>query len=301
MERFRLADQRDLNRERRSRGGSRERRRDGCREQGWSRRRAWTAARRNVRRGSDGVRGNGRREDGDADFDWRIGARAECETKDERKGKITHKGVASICAISSRTLGPMNWLAHLHLSEDDVEVRLGNVIADFIKGEKRLALNLRIRRGVGCHMFIDSFTDAHPVFLRSRQRISPANRKFAGIVVDVFYDHFLSVRWPDYSDQPKRAFIDGIYSDFERYTETALPDARRFVVRMAEEDWLGEYETLAGIERTLARVSGRLKRPGLLVPLAAELTANYAGLDEDFAEFYPALRTGVSLWFAEHR
>jgi acyl carrier protein phosphodiesterase len=191
----------------------------------------------------------------------------------------------------------MNWLAHLHLSEDDVEVRLGNVIADFIKGEKRQALNARIRRGVASHMFIDSFTDAHPVFLRSRQRISQAHRKFAGIVVDVFYDHFLSVRWSEYSAQPKRDFIDGIYADFDRYTELALPDARRFVLRMAEDDWLGEYETLAGIERTLDRVSGRLKRPGLLVPLAAELSANYDGLAADFAEFYPALRAAVALWF----
>jgi acyl carrier protein phosphodiesterase len=195
----------------------------------------------------------------------------------------------------------MNWLAHLHLSEDDVEVRLGNVIADFIKGEKRQALNARVRRGVACHMFIDSFTDAHPVFLRSRQRISPANRKFASIVVDVFYDHFLSIRWSDYAHQSRRAFIDEIYTDFERYTLTRLPDARRFVVRMAEDDWLGEYGTFAGIERTLARVSGRLNRPGLLVPLAAELSANYDGLAADFAEFYPALRTAVALWFAENR
>ena len=195
----------------------------------------------------------------------------------------------------------MNWLAHLHLSEDDVEVRLGNVIADFIKGEKRQALNARIRRGVACHMFIDSYTDAHPVFLRSRQRISPAHRKFAGIAVDVFYDHFLSVGWSGYSTQPKRAFIDRIYADFDRYTKMELPDARRFVLRMAEDDWLGEYETLAGIERTLARVSGRLKRPGLLLPLAAELTANYAGLAEDFAAFYPALRAGVGEWFEENR
>ena len=150
-------------------------------------------------------------------------------------------------------------------------------------------------------MFIDSFTDAHPVFLRSRQRISPANRKFAGIIVDVFYDHFLSMRWSDFSIQPKLAFIDGVYADFDRYTETQLPDARRFALRMAEDDWLGEYETLAGIERTLARISGRLKRPGLLVPLVSELSANYVGLAEDFAEFYPALRAAVAEWFAENR
>lgn len=191
----------------------------------------------------------------------------------------------------------MNWLAHLRLSEDDVEIRLGNVIADFIKGEKRLALNPRIQLGVACHMFIDAFTDAHPIFQRSRTRISLANRKFAGILIDVFYDHFLSVNWAAYSAEPKRAFIDGIYIDFDRYTLERLADARRFVLKMAEDDWLGEYESLAGIERTLTRVSGRLKRPGLLTPMTAELADNYAGLGEDFAEFYPQLRDAVMDWF----
>lgn len=192
----------------------------------------------------------------------------------------------------------MNWLAHLHLSDDDVEFRLGNVIADFIKGERRLALAPRIRRGIACHVFIDGYTDAHSVFLGSRQRVAASRRRFASIVIDVFYDHFLSLDWERFSRVPRRAFIDGIYADFDRYTQESLPDARRFVMRMAEDDWLGDYATLDGIGRTLARVSGRLNRPGLLTPMIDDLTANYDALATDFRTFYPDLRSAVEGWSA---
>ena len=187
----------------------------------------------------------------------------------------------------------MNWLAHLNLSEPTVEFRLGNVIADFVKGEARLALPAQVKRGTDCHLLIDAYTDAHPVFQRSRQRISRPNRKFASILIDIFYDHFLSVHWADHSAQPREVFIANVYRDFLAYTEQQVPQARSFVEHMVQGDWLNEYISVEGIRRTLTRVSGRLGRPGLLTPMAEELTANYAGLDADFAEFYPQLREHV--------
>jgi acyl carrier protein phosphodiesterase len=190
----------------------------------------------------------------------------------------------------------MNWLAHLHLSEPDVEVRLGNVIADFVKGDARRNLNERLRRGVECHLLIDNFTDAHPIFKQSRQRISLPHRKFASILVDVFYDHFLSTHWPTYSAAPLSQFIVEVYDSFLDYTATKMLDAREFVQRMAHDNWLGEYATLDGIERTLARVSRRLQRPGLLTPGIRELVENYEALEHDFHVFYPQLVASVETW-----
>ena len=187
----------------------------------------------------------------------------------------------------------MNWLAHLNLSEPTVDFRLGNVIADFVKGEARLALPAQVKRGTDCHLLIDAYTDAHPVFLRSRQRVSRPNRKFASILIDIFYDHFLSVHWLAYSAQPREDFIAEVYRDFLKFTEGQVPQARTFVEHMVQGDWLNEYVSVDGIARTLARVSGRLQRPGVLTPMAEELRANYAGFEQDFAEFYPQLRTHV--------
>ncbi len=187
----------------------------------------------------------------------------------------------------------MNWLAHLNLSEPTVAFRLGNVIADFVKGEARLALPVEVKRGTDCHLLIDAYTDAHPVFQHSRQRVSRPNRKFASILIDIFYDHFLSVHWLDYATQPRTDFIAEVYQDFLDFTVGQVPQARKFVEHMVQGDWLGEYVEVDGIGHTLARVSGRLGWPGLLTPMVEELTANYTGFEQDFAEFYPQLREHV--------
>ena len=187
----------------------------------------------------------------------------------------------------------MNWLAHLHLSEPTVEFRLGNVIADFVKGEARQQLPPQVKRGTDCHLLIDAFTDAHPIFLQSRQRISRTNRKFASILIDIFYDHFLSARWADYSAQPLDEFVTEVYASFITYTAHDVPQAKEFVQHLVAGDWLREYVTVDGAARTLARVSRRLRRPGLLVPMLSELRENYAALGEDFAAFYPQLQARV--------
>jgi acyl carrier protein phosphodiesterase len=195
----------------------------------------------------------------------------------------------------------MNWLAHLHLSPNDVEFRLGNVIADFVKGEARLQLPSAVKRGTDCHLFIDACTDAHPIFKHSRQRISPPRRKFASILVDIFYDHFLASRWAEFSAELLDDFATDIYRDFINYTADQVPAARHFVQHMAQGDWLREYVSVEGVERTLMRVSRRLGRPNLLVPMLDELKNNYAELNDDFSAFYPQLRASVANWLAANR
>ena len=187
----------------------------------------------------------------------------------------------------------MNWLAHLHLSEPTVEFRLGNVIADFVKGQARQQLPPQVKRGTECHLLIDAFTDAHPIFLQSRQRISREHRKFASILIDIFYDHYLSARWADYSAQPLDDFVSEVYASFISYTEHDTTQTKEFVQHLVAGDWLREYVTVDGVARTLARVSRRLRRPGLLVPMLSELRENYQSLGEDFAAFYPQLQAYV--------
>jgi acyl carrier protein phosphodiesterase len=194
----------------------------------------------------------------------------------------------------------MNWLAHLHLSEPTVEFRLGNVIADFVKGEARQQLPPQVKRGTECHLMIDAFTDAHPIFLQSRQRISRASRKFASILIDIFYDHYLSANWGSYSAQPLDAFVTEVYASFISYTQHDTTQTKDFVQHLVAGDWLREYVTVDGVERTLARVSRRLRRPGLLVPMLDELKANYADLHNDFCLFYPDLQRATQTWRAEN-
>lgn len=196
----------------------------------------------------------------------------------------------------------MNWLAHAFLSDTDPEFRLGNMLADVVKGRDLAAMPPAFQRGAACHRAIDAFTDAHPVHRRSRARVSPAWRRFSGILVDVFYDHFLAANWGTYAREPLPAFTSAVYISLARY-EPLLPEHARPVARvMAAQDHLGAYARVAGVEAALWRISRRLNmRTGRSIALDAatsELTANYESLAQDFREFFPPLTAHARSHFA---
>ncbi|MCL6509064.1 MAG: acyl carrier protein phosphodiesterase [Anaerolineae bacterium] len=187
----------------------------------------------------------------------------------------------------------MNWLAHLFLSDDDVEHRIGNVIADWVKGEARAQFSPGIRRGFSSHRLIDLYTDAHPAVARSKARIEPPFKRYAAVLVDVFYDHFLAVEWERYCNVPLRAWITNIYAEFAAYWDKLPEQVRLGLQRMATDDWLGAYTSLEGIEAILKRMSRRLSRPNLLGEATPQLSTHYAGLRDDFHTFFPQLQAHV--------
>ena len=191
----------------------------------------------------------------------------------------------------------MNFLAHLLLSqEDDAETRLGNMLADFVKGPARKRLSPAMRKGIELHQLIDGFTDTHPVFFRSKDRISEPNRRFAAVLIDLFYDHFLSLLWDDYCDTPRDKMIGDFYAELPPVLEK-LPSRAAFALRlMTKQDWLSSYDRIEGIELALARMSRRLDRPGLLEPCARELVDNHAALEADFTTYFPDLVRCVKRW-----
>jgi acyl carrier protein phosphodiesterase len=195
----------------------------------------------------------------------------------------------------------MNWLAHLLLSQPDVESRLGNLLADLVKGTERDNLSDNIKLGIKNHHQIDAFTDSHLVVYRSKQRISSKYRRFAGILIDGFYDHFLAKNWSMYYLQPLNKFTAEIYESFQAYPEPLPEYASQIITRMANEDWLGSYRSLAGIEYLLTRLSHRFSqrfknRSDFHLELAInELTNNYSDLESDFFEFFPELSEYVKL------
>jgi acyl carrier protein phosphodiesterase len=190
----------------------------------------------------------------------------------------------------------MNWLAHLYLSEDAVEYRIGNVIADWVKGEARKQLNTGIQRGLACHREIDLFTDAHPVVARSKARIRPPFGRYSAVLVDVFYDHFLAHDWRCYCEIPLGKWTAQVYAQFSTYPGELDERIRIGLRRMADDDWLGSYASVEGIEVILRRMSNRLSRANHLGDATPELVAHYDGLHEDFRTFFPELQERVRVW-----
>ncbi|BAY13660.1 acyl carrier protein phosphodiesterase [Calothrix sp. NIES-2098] len=194
----------------------------------------------------------------------------------------------------------MNWLAHLLLSEPNVEIRLGNLLADIVKGSARQEFNFHIQRGIACHQVIDKFTDNHIVVQRSKERLNSSYRRFAGVLVDVFYDHFLAKNWSQYSHVSLDEFTAEIYESFCAYQGQIPPIVREVISRVAAEDWLGSYRNVSGIEIALLRISRRLSRRRNrlfnLTPAINELIAHYDDLEDDFQEFFPQLFSYVQNW-----
>ncbi len=189
---------------------------------------------------------------------------------------------------------PVNYLAHLYLSEDTLEARLGNFLGDFAKGEERRRLDPALEAGIALHYRIDLFTDRHPQTKISRQRIDRRFRHLTGVLTDLFYDHFLAKHWADYSAQPLEDFAQEIYRTFQAYPGF-MPEIARFVIRrMAAEQRLESYREIEGIESSLVRIAYRLRRPDVIDGAVEELRRHYDGLEADFALFFPELRQAMA-------
>src|SRR5690606_38990711 len=102
----------------------------------------------------------------------------------------------------------MNFLSHLYLSGKSTEIIIGNFIGDFVKGAKMDDYPPEVTKGIKLHREIDFFTDNHPVVMKSKDKLRVKHGHYAGVVVDMFYDHFLAVDWESYHPQPLKIFAD---------------------------------------------------------------------------------------------
>lgn len=184
----------------------------------------------------------------------------------------------------------MNWLAHLRLAPPSPLLRLGNLCGDFVAGVDLSSLHPDLQRGVAMHRAIDRFVDAHPVVGRARQRLGPARRRFAGVLVDVFFDHFLARDWHQHGDGGTlAAFVARVHGDLRDHVGLLPKHLRVAAPRFSADGWLASYASVGGIARVLGLMASRLSRPGSLAEGADVLREHYADLGCDFAELWPEL------------
>ncbi|MEY2633790.1 MAG: hypothetical protein RIR00_2444 [Pseudomonadota bacterium] len=192
----------------------------------------------------------------------------------------------------------MNFLAHALLAGDDPALIVGGVAGDWIKGLLPGALPADLAAGVALHRAIDSHAESDPGFCRSRQRVSPPRRRYAGVLVDIYYDHLLARDWATHHPQPLPDYCASVYARIEARLADLPADARPVLQRMASEDWLGSYADPAGIASVLQRMSRRLRQPNPLAGGEAELLADLPGFAGDFRIWLAASREAATLWRA---
>ena len=183
----------------------------------------------------------------------------------------------------------MNFLAHLFLADTHPDALLGSLMGDFVKGPLVGRYPPALERALVQHRAVDTFTDAHPIVRTSRARVAPPYRRFAGIVVDMYYDHFLARRWGEFAIEPLADFTARVYAVLLAQ-EARLPERlRRIAPSMARRDWLGSYRAVESVHIALDRMGDRLKRGNALLGAGEALMPHYAALDADFRAFFPEL------------
>ena len=183
----------------------------------------------------------------------------------------------------------MNFLAHTYLSGGNEEIIVGNFMGDYVKGKNYLLFPEQVKKGILIHRDIDSFTDMHEVTRRSKQRLSSRYHKYAGIIIDIFYDHFLASLWSSYSTLPLSEFVSRTY-DLLKRNYKVLPDSiKHWFPTFLENNWMMAYTTVEGIELVLERMSANTSLPDHSAFAVEVLRNQYSIFMEDFLEFFPTI------------
>ncbi|MEZ5084457.1 MAG: ACP phosphodiesterase [Bacteroidales bacterium] len=183
----------------------------------------------------------------------------------------------------------MNFLAHLYLSGEDEEMIIGNFIADHVKGKVIEKYSGGIVAGIRLHREIDNFTDTHPVFIQSKNRLAVNYKKYAGVVTDMFYDHFLSSTWPEYSHESIDSFTKRMYRIIMRKYFILPPKTKRILPFMAQDNWLKGYGTFEGLGRALSGMARRTPFKSGMENAIIDLKKDYALYHAEFSEFFPQI------------
>ena len=185
----------------------------------------------------------------------------------------------------------MNFLAHIYLSGDNDLIKIGNFMADGIRGRQYEKYPLEIQKGIILHRAIDTFTDAHPIFRQSTKRLHQNYHHYAGVIVDVFYDHFLAKNWNTYSDERLEDFVARFYQSLSDNKSVLSERTLMVMPYMFEQNWLVSYQTVEGINRILTQMDRRTKNLSKMRFATNELSEFYSEFENEFTKFFEELIT----------
>ena len=180
----------------------------------------------------------------------------------------------------------MNFLAHIYLSGENDEVKIGNFMADSIKGKKYLKYPENIQRGIILHRAIDYYTDTHPVFRQSTQRLFEKYSHYSGVIVDIFYDHFLAANWESYHHTPLETYTQDFYNLLKGNVEILPAKVKNFLPFMIRDNWLLSYAEIEGIEQVLSGMNRRTGRKSNMDKATTELEEFYPEFQLEFETFF---------------
>jgi acyl carrier protein phosphodiesterase len=166
---------------------------------------------------------------------------------------------------------------------------IGNFIADSVKGRNYKNYPEKVMYGILLHRAIDSFTDQHPVTTRTKERLRPQFRKYAGVVTDVFYDHFLAKNWDQFSATPLKIYTEKVYDVLTDHFSSLPLEIQQMLPFMIRGNWLYHYSKIEGVHKALSGMAKRTPFESNMEFAAAELEKNYGEYEKEFNLFFPEL------------
>ncbi len=184
----------------------------------------------------------------------------------------------------------MNYLAHIYLSAEDDEIKIGNFIADSVKGKKFISFPKQIQKGIILHRAIDTYTDVHPTFRESSNRLFNTYRHYSPVIIDIFYDHFLACNWSQFSTIPLNIYVEDFYTLLRRNYDILPKRVQNFLPYMEKDNWLYNYATLEGIGKILFQMNRRTANKSKMDLAINDLKINYTQFEQEFFIFFPDVK-----------
>jgi acyl carrier protein phosphodiesterase len=193
----------------------------------------------------------------------------------------------------------MNFLAHLYLAGDDDGLRLGAMLGDFVRGGMDDSeLPPPVQRGILLHRFIDQYLDRLPELVKLRQQFEPPFRRYAGIIIDVAFDHHLALRWEEFSATPLPEFDEDVRELLSRHDHLLPEELKGFMRYAARRGLFSAYRGVDEILYSLTGLGRRLSRSNPLHRVHEIWDQHDAALATGFDEAFPKVRTAVADWLA---
>ncbi|TMN69066.1 DUF479 domain-containing protein [Pseudoalteromonas sp. S1727] len=183
----------------------------------------------------------------------------------------------------------MNYLAHLYLAQPTADSHFGNLLGDFGGQRQLIQIPDTVKNALDNHYLVDKFTDTHPLVKEAKQYFSPKRKRFAGVAIDVMFDHFLIQHWQRFNEQPLSEFKKSSFAHLGKRIPTMPVRMQRVVTSMTRNDWFKEYETISGVGLALDNIATRIRFANTFTGAAEDIARYYSELDEIFLAFFPAL------------
>ena len=198
----------------------------------------------------------------------------------------------------------MNLLAHALLAAPDADLMLGGLIGDFVRGRVDPTSPSGVRAGIALHRAIDGYTDRNADVTAARALFDPPLRRYAGVLLDIWFDHLLARGWPVYSQESLDEFSRRVRDLLDERRDLVPERMKRFVAYLHMHDLPAAYRDVPMIDDVLHGVSRRFKRANPVASALPALIALDTPLQECFDTFFPQLiafaeRESVRLALAE--